>query len=64
MPAGYPSTAIEALTMLYLQNRDISWASCEELVTMYAQAYQEIGVAYLKAKSERAFNLPGTGSAI
>jgi|GEM_PF-1927103 len=38
----FPSTRTEALTMLYLQNQDLSNVSTDELVQMYADTHEKI----------------------
>lgn len=38
----FPSSRIEALTMLYLQNQDLSSITPEELVTKYNETYAKI----------------------
>ena len=48
--ATFPRTKIDALTMLYLQNQDISKLTPEELFELYIETHDKI-----KAKSkERA----------
>ena len=38
----FPSTKAEALTMLYLQNQNLSGKSPEEIAELYQDAYQKI----------------------
>lgn len=38
----FPGTATEALTLLYLQNQDLSKKTPEEIQTMYWEARQRI----------------------
>lgn len=38
----FPSSKISALTMLYLQNQDLSNLSPEELLDKYDEVYQKI----------------------
>jgi hypothetical protein len=38
----FPSTRNEALTMLYLQNQDLSSCSPEDLVVKYKETYERI----------------------
>lgn len=47
----FPSNAAEALTMLYLQNQDLSNVSPENLAAMYGEAKSRIKKALAKNPS-------------
>lgn len=51
----FPSNSVEALTMLYLQNQDLTALTPEELVKKYAETYSEIRHAMRTAKSQKWF---------
>ena len=46
----FPKTKNEALTMLYLQNQDLSNVTPEELLNLYVDTYEEIKNADLARK--------------
>lgn len=48
----FPSNKFEALTMLYLQNQNLSDISTEQLVEKYNQVYTEIKKAFSKDKAQ------------
>lgn len=62
MTSGKPVDIIEAISLLHLQNQEISGLSCEQLVTRYAEIYQEVGMAYLKEDKKGSFKMSGTGA--
>lgn len=62
MVSGKPVDIIEALALLYLQEQGVAGLNCDQLVARYAEAYQEIGIAYLKEGKKGAFKMPGTGT--
>lgn len=41
--APFPCNEIQALTMLYLQNQDLSAKSAEEILDLYDDTYEKIG---------------------
>jgi len=43
----FPSNRIEALTMLYLNNQDLSDKSVEEITVLYLEKYQEVRAAII-----------------
>ena len=54
---NYPSSAIEALAMLYLSKSDIAGLSPAELVSKYNSVYKEISKTYNATKNERNIHL-------
>lgn len=40
--APFPCNEIQALTMLYLQNQDLSAKSAEEILDLYDETYKKI----------------------
>lgn len=58
MPDIFPSSKLEALTYLYLQNQDLSDKSPEELYVMYLDVYKKIHTKYDEIrKSDRRDSL-------
>lgn len=51
---NFPSSKIEALTMLYLQNQDLSTLSPEEVMDKYQETYDRIRERNKEIKNERA----------
>lgn len=51
---NFPSSKIEALTMLYLQKQDLSNLSPEEVMDKYQETYDKIRERNKEIKSERA----------
>lgn len=52
----FPSTKSEALTMLYLQNQNLSEMSPEDIVNLYSKTLNEIRVAFKNSsKSKMSF---------
>ncbi len=49
----YPSNFIEALTLLYLQNQDLSGVSPEALVKLFYEVHDEIRAANKHCRNER-----------
>lgn len=49
----FPHSKVEALTMLYLQNQDLSNVTPEELLTLYSETYQKIFEADNARKGEK-----------
>lgn len=47
---AFPKTKNEALTMLYLQNQDLSKVTPEKLLNLYVDTYEEIKNADLVRK--------------
>ncbi len=39
-PKPFPSSKVEALTLLYLQNQDLSGKTIEEIVALYDEIYK------------------------
>lgn len=52
----FPSSKIEALTMLFLQNQDLSNLSPEEIMDKYQEAYDKIRERNKEMRSERQSN--------
>ncbi|MCQ6356411.1 hypothetical protein [Bacillus cereus] len=50
----FPSNRIQALTMLYLQNQDLTGKSPSEIVDLYISATQEIKESFRNNGGERA----------
>lgn len=50
----FPSNKIQALTMLYLQNQDLTGKSPSEIVDLYMSATKEIRDAFRKGEGPRA----------
>ncbi|MGV3085073.1 hypothetical protein [Enterococcus dispar] len=48
----FPSTKAEALTMLYLQNQDLSDITPEELAKKYSEVFSEIREALKTGKKQ------------
>lgn len=48
--SDFPSTKYEALTMLYLQNQDLSGLTPKQLLDKYEEVYKEICKDKPKAK--------------
>ncbi|KXB35755.1 hypothetical protein CYJ27_08070 [Aerococcus christensenii] len=46
----FPKNKQEALTLLYLQNQDLSTIAPKQLVDKYELVYKEIGLAFEKYK--------------
>lgn len=49
---GFPSDLSEALTMLYLQNQDLSGKTPEDITELYYEAYYKIRKHQDKARSK------------
>lgn len=49
----FPHSKVEALTMLYLQNQDLSSVTPEKLLTLYSETYQKIFEADNARKSDK-----------
>lgn len=49
---GFPSDISKALTMLYLQNQDLSGKTPEDITELYYEAYYKIRNHKNKARSE------------
>jgi hypothetical protein len=49
----FPSSRTEALTMLYLQNKNLQGISPSELTELYFDAYAEIKQATIEARKQR-----------
>lgn len=49
----FPKTKTDALTMLYLQARDVSGKTPEELCAIYADAHRRIDAEFVKITKER-----------
>lgn len=49
---NFPSTKIEALTMLYLQKQDLSSLSPEEFLDKYEETYCKIDKYYIEKHNE------------
>ena len=49
----YPSNYVDALTLLYLQNQNLSGVSPEELVALYYEVYDKIKAANKEHRAER-----------
>lgn len=49
---GFPSDLSEALTMLYLQNQDLSGKTPEDVVDLYYDAYYKIRKHHGEARSK------------
>ncbi|GGC88305.1 hypothetical protein GCM10011573_17390 [Enterococcus wangshanyuanii] len=49
----FPANKHEALTMLFLQNQDISNLTPEELVNKYKEVYKEIKSTFSTGTSQR-----------
>lgn len=50
----FPSDRIEALTMLYLQNQDLSEATPEELVQKYLEVRSKIEESFKTGKKQKS----------
>lgn len=49
----FPSTKVEALTMLYLQNQDLSNISPDELAKKYQRVHKEIKAGFATRKRQQ-----------
>lgn len=49
---AFPSTRVEALTILYLQNQDLSSLTPEELAKKYSEVFSAIKQAFQTGKGE------------
>lgn len=54
--ATFPSSKNEALTMLYLQNQDLSNLTPEELADKYQETYDKIRQRNKEIKNQRSNN--------
>ena len=52
---SFPSTRIEALTMLYLEKQDLSDLTPKELVKKYAEVYSEIKSGFRESHDQKWF---------
>jgi hypothetical protein len=52
----FPSSKFEALTMLYLQNQDLSSFSPEDLVIKYKETYERIRQQFTVERKNINFN--------
>lgn len=56
----FPSNRIEALTILHLNNQNLSTYSPEEVAQLYLQTYKEIQIAFHKKSSREKDGFPQT----